>query len=75
MFVAVNTLLSTLNDKAKDLDTKKLEKIFKKLNPEAILKAYQKSGIGEDIRDKAIQEQVQEIKDLKNQISARNVIA
>jgi hypothetical protein len=68
-------LVNTLNSKAQELDVKKLEKVIKKLNPEAILKAYQKSGIGEDLRDKAIQKQAQEIIDLKNQISARNVMA
>lgn len=74
-FTQLSTLLSTLNDKAKELDVKKLEKVFNKLNPNEILKAYQKSGIGDGVRDKAIQEQAQTIVDLKNQISARNVMA
>lgn len=70
---SLNTLLSTLNEKAKELDMKKLEKLFKKLNPQEILKAYQKSGIGEGERDKAIQELAKENIALKNEISARNV--
>jgi hypothetical protein len=61
---------------------KKIDKIIKKLNVNEVVKAYQKSGIGNDVRDKAIQDQSQTLKekdkiitDLKNQISARNVLA
>jgi len=71
----VSTLLSTLNSKASELDVKKLDKVIKKLNPQEIMKVYKNSGIGNDIRDKAIQDQAKEIKELKNQISARNVMA
>lgn len=74
MYLAITTLLSTLNSKASELDVKKLDKVIKKLNPQEVMKAYKNSGIGNDIRDKAIHEQAQEIIDLKNQISARNVM-
>lgn len=74
-FDMLATLLSTLNSKAQELDVKKLDKILKKLNPSEVMKAYQKSGIGEGVRDKAIQELSKENKDLKNDISARNVKA
>ncbi|MDF2588231.1 MAG: hypothetical protein K0S41_2072 [Anaerocolumna sp.] len=73
--VQLSNLLSTLNSKAQELDVKKLDKVIKKLNPEAILKAYQKSGIGDDVRDKAIEELRNENIKLKNDISARNVKA
>lgn len=75
MFVAVNTFLTTLNEKAKEFDVKKLDKVIKKLNPQEILKAYQRSGIGDSARDKAIQDLAKENKELKNQIGARNVLA
>lgn len=65
---SLNILLSTLNDKAKELDVKKLDKMLKKLTPQEVVKAYQKSGIGNDVRDKTIQE-------LRNQISSKNVKA
>lgn len=75
MYTALNTLLSTLNSKAKELDVKKLEKVINKLNPKAVMKAYQDSNIGDGLRDKTIQEQSKIINDLKNQISSRNVKA
>jgi hypothetical protein len=74
-FDSLNTLLTTLNEKAKELDTKKLEKIIKKLNPQELVKAYQKSELAEGVRDKAIQDLAKENKELRNQISARNVMA
>jgi len=75
IFDMVSNLLSTLNDKAKEIDTKKLEKILKKLNAQEILKKYQESGIGNDLRDKTIHEQSKEIKELKNKLGAVNVLA
>ena len=75
MFEKATELLEVLNVKAQELDTKKLEKIFKKLNPNEVVKAYQKSNIGDGIRDKAIEDLKKENIELKNQISARNVKA
>jgi len=74
-FESLSTLLSTLNTKAEKLDPKKLNKIINNLTPESILKAYQKSNIGDDVRNNAIETLVKENKELKNQISARNVLA
>ena len=74
-FGSLATLLSTLNEKAKELDTKKLDKLLKKLNPQELIKAYQKSGIGENFRDKAIQDLAKENKELRNKENARNVLS
>jgi hypothetical protein len=74
-FESLNTLLSTLNEKAKELDTKKLEKIIKKLNPKELVKAYEESNIGDTLRDKAINELNKENIELKKQNGARNVMA
>lgn len=73
MFNEITTLLSTLNDKASQLDPKKLNKYLKKLNPNEIVKAYQKSNIPDGVRDKAIQELAKENKVLRNKDTARNV--
>lgn len=73
MYSMITTLLATLNEKAEKLDPKKFEKVLNKLNPNEIVKAYQKSNIGDGVRDKTIQEQAKEIQNLKNEISARNV--
>lgn len=74
-FESLNTLLLSLNEKAKELDVKKLEKIIKKLNPKELVKAYEESNIGNNMRDKTIQEQAKEIKELKKQNGARNVVS
>lgn len=74
MFDSLTTLLSTLNTKASELDTKKLEKIIKKLNPQELVKAYEKSNIGNSLRDKTIQDLAKKNKELKNKESARNVV-
>lgn len=75
MYSAITNLISTLNSKAEQIDVKKLDKYFKKLNPNELLRAYQKSGIGNDLRDKTIQDLANENKELRNEVSARNVKA
>lgn len=75
MLNQVSTLLSTLNSKAEQLDIKKLDKMISKLTPNAVVKAYQKSNIGDVVRDKAIQDLSKENKELKNKVTARNVLA
>jgi hypothetical protein len=75
MFASLNTLLTTLNSKAQELDVKKLEKILKKLNPQEIFKAYQKFGIGNDVRDNAIQELGKKLRQYENNEKAKNVLA
>jgi DNA-binding transcriptional MerR regulator len=73
MFDEASKLLQTLNSKAEQLDPKKLERMLKKLNPKELIKEYQNSGIGDSVRDKAIQELSAENKQLRNKETARNV--
>lgn len=75
MYTALTTLLSTLNTKASEIDVKNIDKYLKKLNVKEIIKEYQKSNIGNNTRDKAIQDLVKENKQLKNKESARNVVS
>lgn len=70
MFRTINTVLETANSKLAELDIKGIEKIFKKLNIKELLKEYQKSGIGEDVRDKTIAQLSKELKEAKNNIAS-----
>lgn len=74
MFKSLNKVLETLNSKATELDVKNIEKLAKKLNVKELMKAYQSSGIGDGIRDAEIAKLAKENKELKNQITARNVM-
>lgn len=69
----INQVLETANSKLAELDVKILEKIAKKLNVKELVKAYQSSGIGDGIRDAEIAKLAKENKELKNQITARNI--
>lgn len=73
MYSAITGLINTLNSKASELNMKSLEKQLSKLNVKELMKEYSKSNIGKDLRDKAIQDLGKENKDLRNEISARNV--
>lgn len=73
MFKAINQVLETANSKLAELDIKGIEKIVKKLNVKELMKAYQSSGIGDGIRDAEIAKLAKENKELKNQITARNI--
>lgn len=73
MFKAINQVLETTNSKLGELDIKGIEKIAKKLNVKELVKAYQNSGIGDGIRDAEIAKLAKENKELKNEITARNV--
>lgn len=73
MYSAITGLINTLSSKASELNMKALEKQLSKLNVKELMKEYSKSNIGKDLRDKSIQELSKENKDLKNEISARNV--
>lgn len=70
-----NIILDTINSKLKDIDPKKLEKFIGKLNPDELVKAYNRSGTGNKVRDDAISQLVSENKELKNQINAKNVVS
>lgn len=75
MFNSFNELLNTLNDKAESINIKTVNRFLKELNPDELIKAYKKSGVGDKVRDDAIGKLAKENKDLKNEISARNVKA
>ncbi|SHO53691.1 hypothetical protein [Anaerocolumna xylanovorans] len=73
-FESLNTLLGTMNEKLSQIDAKSMEKVIKKFNIKEVMKEYQKSGAGDAVRDKVIQEQAQKIKELTNEISAQSVL-
>lgn len=70
-FDSLNTLLVTMNEKLSQIDAKGLEKSIKKFNVKELMKEYQKSGNGDVIRDKAIQDLVKENKELRNENSVK----
>ena len=67
--------IGIINSKLAVIDEKKLNKFLNKLNVDEIVKAYNRVGSGNKTRDNAISELAKENIELKNQISAKNVVA
>lgn len=63
MFESLNELLNTLNDKAESINIKTVNRFLKGLNPDELIKAYKKSGVGDKVRDDVIGKLAKENKD------------